>query len=151
MRYKGIIFDFNGVLFLDSHLHEKAWMDMSEEFRGFSLSQEEYHTHVHGRPNRQVFEYVLSRQIEEKELKQLAHQKESYYRSLCLQAQSEFHLSTGSIALFEYLIDKNISHAIATASGKENVDFYIDHLHLYKWFDCYHIVYDDGRFADKEG
>ena len=41
MKYKGIIFDFNGVLLWDSHLHEKAWGDFSKILRGHPLSSEE--------------------------------------------------------------------------------------------------------------
>ncbi len=42
-----------------------------------------------------------------------------------------------------------IPRAIATASGLDNVKFYIRHLALDKWFKKSNIVYDDGSFPGK--
>jgi beta-phosphoglucomutase-like phosphatase (HAD superfamily) len=93
MKYKGIIFDFNGVLLWDSHLHEKAWGDFSKILRGNSLSSEEIFGQVHGRTNKCVLEYILNRTITLQELCTLSNQKESLYQELCLQNPEEFQLS----------------------------------------------------------
>ena len=38
---KGIIFDFNGTMFQDSHLHEEAWVHMVNKYSKGSLSEED--------------------------------------------------------------------------------------------------------------
>ncbi|BDP96216.1 hypothetical protein EfmGK961_00320 [Enterococcus faecium] len=37
---KGIIFDFNGTMFLDSHLHEAAWLHMIHDHTKDGLSDD---------------------------------------------------------------------------------------------------------------
>ena len=149
MKFKGIIFDFNGVLLWDSHLHEKAWMDFSKDLRGFSLSTDEIVSHVEGRTNKSILEYLLKRPISTEELRTLAGQKESKYQSLCLQNADDFHLSPGAVDLLDFLVENIIPHTIATASEKENLDFFLKHLNLDQWFDITKIVFDDGTFAGK--
>ena len=101
MKYKGIIFDFNGVLLSDSYLHEKAWKKFSKKLRGKSLSLEEISMHVHGRTNKYILEYILNRSITSQELNSLSFRKESLYQNLCLQHVEEFRFSHGAIDLLD--------------------------------------------------
>ncbi|MFW9875872.1 MAG: HAD family hydrolase [Candidatus Thorarchaeota archaeon] len=149
MKYKGIIFDFNGVLLSDSHLHEKAWKKFSKQLRGVSLSLEEISIHVHGRTNKYILEYILNRSITSQELNSLSFQKEALYQNLCLQHMGEFHFSHGTVDLLDFLNKNDIPSTIATASDENNLKFFIEHLRLDKWFDISKIVYDDGSFLGK--
>ena len=149
MKYKGIIFDFNGVLLWDTHLHEKAWTDFSTTLRGTPFSSEELSSHVHGRPNQYILEYLLHRPITSEEFHRLSGQKESIYQTFCLQNREDFQLSPGAIDLLDFLIKNNIPHTIATASDKNNVDFFVKHLNLRRWFDVEKIVFDNGSFPGK--
>ncbi len=149
MKYKGLIFDFNGVLLLDSHLHEKAWKDFSKDFRGYELTDDEIFHHVHGKTNKSVLEYLLNKKITSEELNELSDKKESIYRKLCLNSPDDFKLASGAVDLFDFLIKNNIPHTIATASEKGNLDFFIKNLNLDNWFDISKIVYDDGSFVSK--
>ncbi len=149
MKFTGIIFDFNGVLFWDTHFHEKAWKEVSKKLRGFPFSQEEIDQHVHGKRNQSIFEYLLDRPVSEKEIGGLSFLKESAYRALCLQNPDELKLSPGAVDLVEFLVSDQLPYTIATASEKENLDFFIEHLGLNKWFDRSKIVYDDGTFPSK--
>ena len=47
------------------------------------------------------------------------------------------------------LVKYAIPHTIATASGKKNVDFFIEYLELARWFDTEKIMYDDGQISGK--
>ena len=49
---KGIIFDFNGTMFQDSHLHEEAWVHMVNKYSKGSLSEEDILLNLHGRTNK---------------------------------------------------------------------------------------------------
>jgi len=144
MKFEAIIFDFNGVLWWDGHLQDLAWKRFSAEKRGSSFSDEEMANHVHGRNNRYTLEYLLGQTVTGERLHQLSEQKETVYRELCLAEGDDFKLSPGAVDLLDFLVANQIPRTIATASGKSNVDFFIDHLDLEKWFEPDRIVYDDG-------
>lgn len=149
MKYQGIVFDFNGVLLWDSHLHEQAWLLISRELRGFPFTQEELDNHMHGKPNRYIFEYLLQHEVPKEKLQKLCQRKEALYRDLCLQNLQDFQLSPGAVDLLNYLVENQIPHTIATFAPKDNLDFYLAHLKLSNWFEIEKVVYDDGTFPGK--
>jgi beta-phosphoglucomutase-like phosphatase (HAD superfamily) len=147
--YKGIIFDFNGVLWWDGHLQEQAWRHLSVEIKGGPLSEEEYAVHVHGRSNQHTLEYLAGHSVHGDELAQLSGRKEAIYRQLCLDQGPGFELSPGAVELLDSLLDHQIPRTIATASGSANLDFFVEHLSLDRWFNTARIVYDDGMRPGK--
>lgn len=149
MRFQGIIFDFNGVLWWDGHLQAHSWRQFSAELRGWPLSAEELAVHVHGRNNGYTLAYLLGRPVAGEELRALTQQKETIYRQLCLDEGEAFKLSPGAEELLGFLAARRIPRTIATASEKTNVDFFVAHLHLDRWFDVGLIVYDDGSRPGK--
>ena len=50
---------------------------------------------------------------------------------------------------FNYLKEHNIPFTIASASIKENIDFFVKTFNLNRWFDLNKIVYDDGSHNNK--
>ncbi len=144
MTFKGIIFDFNGVLWWDTALQEEAWQQFVTELRGTPFSAEEMAIHIHGRTNQHTLEYVTGRALAGVELEELLQRKETIYRRLCLEQGSAFCLSPGAIPLLDFLVEHAIPHTIATASEKTNVAFFIQHLDLARWFDPALIVMDNG-------
>lgn len=148
-QFRGLIFDFNGVLFWDSPLHEEAWRQYSARLRGSPLTDREMIDHVHGRVNRDIFEYVLGREVATGELARLAEEKEHIYRTLCLDTPGALRLSPGAVELLDYLVERGVPHTIATSSAWPNVAFYLDQLDLARWFDPALLVFDEGRYAGK--
>jgi beta-phosphoglucomutase-like phosphatase (HAD superfamily) len=144
MQYAGAVFDFNGVLWWDSHLQEEAWRQFSAEIRDWPFSEEEMAVHVHGRNNGHTLAYLAGRALKGGELAHLIERKETIYRQLCLDQGPGFRLSPGAVELLDFLVGQRIPQTIATASGKDNLDFYVAHLHLDCWFDIGRIVFDDG-------
>lgn len=149
MKYLGIIFDFNGVLWWDKSLQEQAWSQFTEQWKGISLTSEVMGTHVHGRNNQHTLEYLAGSRLNDETLDQLSDQKETIYRKLCLAQEDDFELSPGAKGLLDDLAGSGIPRTIATASGKENLDFFFENLHLNQWFDRQCIVYDDGTRPGK--
>lgn len=149
MKYQGIIFDFNGVLLWDAPLHEQAWQATAGQLRGAELSDDEFAIHVHGRTNTHILSYLTGRTLSGKELLDLIQVKETMYRSLCLNNPDMFVLSPGAKALLEFVSINDIPRTIATSSERTNLDFFIHHLELGKWFDLQQIVYDDGFLPGK--
>ena len=149
MNMEAVIFDFNGVLWWDGHLQDKAWKAYSKELRGWPLSDEEMAVHVHGRNNRHTLQYLLREEVTGSRLEKLSEEKESVYRDLCLDQSVNFKLSPGAVELLDFLVQQHISRTIATASARPNVDFFVQHLELARWFDLNKIVFDDGQKAGK--
>lgn len=149
MKYKGIIFDFNGVLFFDSHLHELAWNNFSEKYRGRKFTDDEIKNHLHGRQNSQILSYVLEKEIDGDELKIYTEEKESMYRNMCLNDPGNFVLSTGAESLLNFLKENNIPRTIATASEINNLTFFFEHLNLATWFELEKCVWDSGLIRGK--
>lgn len=105
--------------------------------------------HVHGRDNRHTLQYLAGRPISGRELEQLTQQKEAIYRQLCLDQGKNFKLSPGAMELLDFLAVHHIRRTIATASEKSNLDFFVEHFHLDRWFKIEQIVYDDGTRPGK--
>lgn len=146
---KGIIFDFNGTLFLDSEIQENAWKTFGTKLSGRNITDEEFNTYFHGRTNKDTLEYLTERVLTDKEVNELAQQKESIYRDLCKSDLNKFKLAPGVERYLDYLKENNIPFTIATASEINNVNFFIKEFQLDKWFDIIKIVYDDGTFRGK--
>ncbi len=147
--YQGIIFDFNGVLLWDNPQHEQVWKNVSKRLRGTALSDEEIAQHVHGRTNPRILQYVMNNTLTPSEIARFSHEKEAEYRDVCLADMSDFRLSPGAVELLDFLAAHDIPRTIATASEKENVDFYIETLDLARWFELEKIVYGDGTIRSK--
>lgn len=144
MTYQGIIFDFNGILWWDSHLQEQAWREFAREQFGVLLTDEMAAAEVHGRNNRYTLEFLAGLPLDVHRVEKLSGQKEARYRSLCLAQGDGFRLSPGAVDLLDELRDHEIPRTIATASIHANLQFFIEHLRLERWFDPELILFDDG-------
>ena len=147
--YKGIIFDFNGTLFFDSKMHLEAWREFSAKLRGNPFSDEEMREHMFGRTNKDIIKYAIGEEPSEELVKTLSEEKESLYRDNCRKLGAKCSLAPYAIEFLDFLKKKNIPRTIATMSDKNNVDFFIEHFKLYKWFDIENIVYDNGKIKGK--
>lgn len=142
---KGIIFDFNGTMVFDSHLHEQAWVGMIHQYNQ-EATAEEIIDYIHGRTNTQIIPHFI-KGVSSHELQQLSDEKEREYQ---LQVrQEQLKLVAGTKDLLNELVEKNIPFTIATASPKFNVDFYFNYFELGRWFDPAKVIYDDGTFPGK--
>jgi len=146
---KGIIFDFNGTLYWDSHLHYEAWREYSKILRGYEFSDEEMRDKMFGHTNKDIIEYAIGKTPSVEMVEKYGKEKEALYRKRCKLNPEEFKLAPGAIELLDYLKEKNIPRTIATMSEWDNVEFYIKEFHLEKWFDLDKIVYSDGTIPGK--
>lgn len=149
MGYRGIIFDFNGVLWWDTQLQGEAWSQYANILRSRPMTDEEIAEHVVGRDNRYILHYLTGQHFQDTELEDHTDRKETIYRNLCLEQGDAFCLSPGAEGLLDWLQAHHIERTIATSAGRDNVLFYYMHLSLWRWFDMDKIVYDDDRMATK--
>lgn len=142
---KGIIFDFNGTMVFDGHLHEQAWVDMIKKHNETATDQEII-DYIHGRTNDKTIRHFIG-EVDDEELQQLSDEKEQEYHRLARKEKIDY--VAGTEALLDELVEKNIPFTIATASPKINIDFYFEFFKLDRWFKYEDIVYDDGTFPGK--
>lgn len=145
----GVIFDFNGTLFLDSDKHEKAWCCYLQKLTGKQMNSEEIKKNIHGRVNEAILKAYTQRELSASEIAIMSSEKEMMYRSLCMEDQDCLKLISGAAGFLDFLQHENIPFTIATASGEENVDFYFEMLGLERWFQKSNIIFDDGTFPGK--
>lgn len=146
---KGIIFDFNGTLFFDSHMHYQAWRIYSKQLRGYEFTDEEMRKNMFGRTNADIIEYAIGQKPSQEMIAKYAREKEAMYREMCLNDPENFVLAPGAEEFLTYLKQNNIPMTIATMSEWDNVEFYIKEFKLDKWFDINKIVYSNGKIPGK--
>lgn len=146
MKRGGVIFDFNGTLFWDSEYQETSW-DKYLERHNINLTEAQKREYIHGRNGKDTLEYLFKRKLSDSEVHEYTEEKEVLYREECLKHKME--LAPGAKNLLDYLKEKEIPMAIATASGKTNVDFFIDKFNLLDYFSEEHIIYNDGTIRGK--
>lgn len=146
---KGIIFDFNGTMFQDSHLHEEAWIYMVNKYTSGFMTDEDILINLHGRTNKEILNHFISSSLTPDEIEKLSFEKEAYYRELCLKYPKDLKLTHGLIDVLNELKYQGIPMTIATATVKENVDFYFEVFNLGNWFDLDKVTFDNGSFPGK--
>ena len=146
---KGIIFDFNGTLFFDSHMHYEAWRIFSKKLRGYEFTDQEMREKMFGRTNADIIEYAIGKKPSTEMVEKLAKEKEGWYRQMCLDNPETFILAPGAESFLDYLKENNIPMTIATMSEWDNVEFYIKEFKLNLWFDLDKIVYSNGEIPGK--
>jgi beta-phosphoglucomutase-like phosphatase (HAD superfamily) len=149
MLFKGIIFDFNGVLWWDKELQEGSWNKFAISFRDYAFSKAELDVHVHGRTNSHTLTYLSGHSLTKADLAVLVEQKEAIYREMCLEQGDGLRLSPGAVDLLNFLVDHQINRSIATATVAITLNFFVQHLELERWFQRDQIVYDDGMTPGK--
>ena len=146
MNKIGVVFDFNGTLFWDTHLHNKAW-DIFLNQHDIILSDEKKLSILHGKNNELIIKELLGSRLTQGQAVQLIHEKESIYQEMCL--SQKLKLAPGVVPFLNYLRKRKIPFTIATASGKRNVDFYFEYLNLERWFNINLITFNDGTIKSK--
>lgn len=143
---KGVIFDFNGTLIFDTEYHNRAW-DIFLEKYGIEMDDSEKLDKIHGRSNKDIIINLFGSGLEMETMINYSNEKEKIYRELCREGDVE--LAPGAVELIEKLKNSGIEIAIATSSGYENIEFYMERFSLLKWFAKEKIVYNDGTIEGK--
>ncbi|MFB2832712.1 HAD family hydrolase [Aeromonas jandaei] len=146
MTYKALIFDFNGTLFWDTHLHNKAW-DIFLEKHDFDLTDEEKNQVIHGKQNQRIFKDLFNESLTPAEVEKYTLEKELIYQKLCL--EEKLTLGPGVVEFLDLLKENEIPFTIATSSGIENVSFFFENYNLDRWFSLDGIVYNNGKIESK--
>ena len=141
----GIVFDYNGTLVFDAYMHVLAWSEISMRIRNKEVTAEENHQ-MSGKNNAVILQ-MMDPSLTPEQNRKLSLEKEAVYREMVV--QQDLPLVPGVPAFFDLLKEKGIPFTIASASIKENIDFFVEHYHLDHWIDPATIRYDDGTYSDK--
>lgn len=144
----GILFDFNGVLFEDSHFHELAWFQLAKREFGIILNASDMSSYIHGRQNKDILNFLSNNSLGFDELIELSKKKESHYRTLCMEF-TNISLVDGAVAMFEELKINEIPFTIVSSTDQANISFYFEIFELFKWFDLAKIVYSNDEIKGK--
>jgi beta-phosphoglucomutase-like phosphatase (HAD superfamily) len=145
-KFRGVVFDLNGTLIWDTRLHNQAW-DTFLARHNLVLSDHQKNEKIHGRNNELIFPAIFERELSAAEIAHYISEKEAIYRDLCIRGGIGF--APGAVDFIRFLKGVQVPVAIATASGRENVDFYNRYVGLGNLVDERLIVYNDGSYRSK--
>jgi len=145
MKFKGLVFDFNGTLVWDTPYHNQAF-DIFLEKHNIQLSDQEKTIKIHGKTNADIMRGLFNRELDDGEITKFSIEKETIYQNL---VKEDLHFASGVENLFNFLKLKNIPFCIATSSDLFNVKFYFRQLQLHRWFSDDHVIYNDGTLKGK--
>lgn len=146
---KGILFDFNGTLFFDSHFHIRAFEEYFLEQGKEKPTAEFIIRNIFGRSNPRIYADNFNPTPTDEECRVFADRKEGLYREFCLASPEQMRLADGAPEMLDFLKENGIPYALATGSGFDNLSFYIENMELGRWFDEKNTVYADGSFNGK--
>ena len=137
---RSFIFDFNGTLYQDCPMHLAAWGRFYEKY-GVPFTEEMFYKYMCGPPNDEIIRRMLGDGPSDEEVQRMSEEKELFYRQIVWDDPTLQHLTPGAEEMLDMLKARGVPHAIATGSIKSNVDFYMDTLHIDRWFDYDHIFH----------
>jgi len=145
MKYKGLVFDFNGTLVWDTPYHNQAF-DIFLEKHNIHLTDHEKTIKIHGKTNPDIMRGIFERGLSNDEIQAFSTEKETIYQNLVI---NDLHFADGAENLFNFLKQNKIPFCIATSSDFFNVEFYFRQLNLQRWFSVEHVIYNDGTLKGK--
>ena len=148
-NYKGVLLDFNGTLFFDSKMHIDAFKEYYQELGKECPSEEYIVKNIFGKSNPLIYAENFANDENVTDCETFSKKKEEKYRRICLESPELMHYAKGAAEMLDYLKENSIPYALATGSEIDNLNFYIEHLNLGKWFDESNTVYGDGTFPGK--
>ena len=146
---KAVLFDFNGTLFNDTRFHVAAWKNFCEKYCGLHYTEEEVCDQFIGPSNAMTLKRLFGEDISDEEIDRWSAKKEDEYRDMVRSNPENMRLMEGAAEFLDYLTDKNIPFALATASMPPNVEFYMEEIGMNKWFTMDRVVFDEGILPNK--
>lgn len=133
-KYKGFIFDMDGVVVDNYQYHFKAWMEFAQKHQ-YPLNATIYRDTFNGKTNADLFKMIFG-EISQEQINKYAEEKESHYQR---SYENEMKAMKGLIDFLEYLHHHKYRVALGTSAPTRNVDFTLDKLFLRKYF---HVIID---------
>ncbi len=127
---KAVILDMDGTMIDNMMVHHRAWQRKLTEL-GLEMSLEEVRRQIHG-VNTEILERLFGDRFSPEERQRISDEKEAEYRTIF---EPELELVAGLPELIHELKRKNIPMGIGSAAPPVNVDFVMNHLDLWHYFE----------------
>ena len=144
---QAVLLDFNGTMIFDSSLHLEAWSKIYQELHPDSTEPASAKQFC-GPRNHAILKNIAP-WLTDAECDQYSARKEAMYRQACVDEPGRVSLVAGLEDFLNMLQQRGIPFGLASASIKDNIDFFYETYALGRWFRKEDIVYDDGTYADK--
>ena len=144
---KAVLLDFNGTLFFDSGFHAEAWGEIYRELH--PNEDDGPDGSFYCGPRNDVLIQKIAPWLSPQERQEVSRHKEALYRKICKENPHHVQLVNGAVEFLDKLKERKVPFILASASIKENIDFYFETFALDRWFDKEACVYDDGTYTDK--
>jgi beta-phosphoglucomutase len=126
--FKGVVFDFDGVV-VDSHpVHKRAWTRFLESI-GRAASEEELQFVLDGRTRDDILRYFLG-ELDTEKIIEYGRRKEQFFRDEAVEVQTVQGLPT----FLEKLKEAQVVLGIASSGSRARVDLLLNRLNLKKYF-----------------
>jgi beta-phosphoglucomutase len=126
--FKGVVFDFDGVI-MDSHpAHLRAWKSFLNSL-GKNVSEEQLHFVLDGRKRDDILRHFLG-QLNADEIEEYGLQKEQCFRD----EVTHVLVADGLLGFLEDLESEQLAVAIASSGSKSRIHFLVDRFGLNKFF-----------------
>lgn len=126
---RAFIFDMDGTLVDNMHVHTEAWGKMLAE-NNIEMNAHDFLVKTAGKTNREIMPMVFG-DISDERINELADRKESLYRETFLPVRKPVE---GVIEFLEAAQSLGIKMAVATAAPVANMEFILDGLDLRRYF-----------------
>lgn len=126
---RAFIFDMDGTLVDNMHVHTEAWGKMLAE-NGVEMNAHDFLVKTAGKTNREILPTVFG-EISDERIVELGNRKESLYQEMFLPHRKPVD------GLIEFLTETQklgIKMAVATAAPNTNVEYILDGLDLRRFF-----------------
>ncbi|HCD52892.1 MAG TPA: beta-phosphoglucomutase [Balneolaceae bacterium] len=125
-----VIFDMDGTLIDNMMVHHRAWQRKLATL-GLDWDLDKIHQEVHG-VNIEILERIFGDRFTPEERQKISDEKEAEYRKIF---EPELELIAGAGDLLHDLKKSNIPLGMGTAAPPPNVDFVMNNLDLWRYFD----------------
>ncbi|MBO5682795.1 MAG: HAD family phosphatase [Clostridia bacterium] len=150
MKLRGVLFDFNGTLYFDSRMDISALNLVFGEYGAPKREVSYIVSEIFGRDNATVFRQNVKADATAEEISVFSRRKDKIYRDVCLTDANASSLTLGACEMLDELKARGIPYCLATGSSRENIEFFMTHLGLDRWFDLdRNVVHADKSFPSK--
>lgn len=134
---RAFIFDMDGTLVDNMHVHTAAWRVLLEE-NGVAMDEHKFLVATAGRTNREILPEVFG-ELSDERITELAVRKETLYREAFLPNRRPI---TGVVEFLTKAQELGIQMAVATAASNPNMEFILDGLDLRRFFQAVTTAWD---------
>lgn len=127
---KALVFDMDGTLTDNMHIHHKAWMQFIKE-KNLGIDAETFERDYHKGTLIEVMERFFPDIKSEAQLRELGNEKEALYRKIYA---PQIHPLPGLIVFLEQIREKEIPIGLATMGDQNNIDLTLKGLGVTSFF-----------------